>query len=204
MKKITIIPGVLLLLTTALLHAMEPKQSLEDEASDTMVWLGCKFAHYDAWCDENEILEIAATITDKELQKIADSDTYVIKDGAYAVAASLKEKYSKSGLLARVQRSQLNTHAAEKLLLNFIQKHCSVKRPQCFIRNSIEKSFLRSCMPTLVASLSIRSLTCISIHEFLTMFNKRLIYEYPETSTAMEQAHASVAELAHYKRQLLT
>ncbi len=115
------------------------------------------------------ILEIAAIVTDNELNIIAESPVIAIKhsdkvlDGMEAWS---RFHHKKSGLTAECRASKIRLKKAEEIILGFVRTHCPPRSsPLCGNTIWQDRRFLVKYMPKLEAYLHYRVVDVTSFKE---------------------------------------
>lgn len=174
---------------------------------DSMVWIDCEMTGLDP--DRHTLIEIAAIITDFDLNIIARGPDLAIKLSPAqlrAMDAWPRKTHTASGLLERAKREGVSLADAEKHTLRFIRKYCTAKTaPLC--GNSVwqDKRFLSRYMPALERYLHYRIVDVSSIK-----LMARHWYPHQEppakqgTHRALADIEESIAELRFYRQMLTT
>ncbi|EUA37752.1 oligoribonuclease [Mycobacterium avium subsp. avium 2285 (R)] len=96
---------------------------------DELVWIDCEMTGLDLGSDK--LIEIAALVTDAELNVLGDGVDVVIHADDAALAAMgevVTEMHSRSGLIDEVKASTVDLATAEEMVLDYIRTH--VKAPR--------------------------------------------------------------------------
>jgi oligoribonuclease len=127
-----------------------------------------------------------------------------------AVLAGMDEwntrHHGQSGLLERVRNSEVTEAEAEARTLEFLQQWCQPKQaPLC--GNSIcqDRRFLARCMPRLEAFFHYRNLDVSSLKILARMWAPDVAEAFKKHNKhqALEDIRESIAELRHYRAELL-
>ena len=169
-----------------------------------LVWLDLEMTGLD--CDRDVILEIAAIMTDSELNIIAESPNMAISQQpeAYAHMDDWNVKHhNESGLIARVNESLISLEEAEAVVLQMVSIH--VERgvsPLC--GNSIwqDRRFLIKYMPTLESYFHYRNIDVSSIKELVRRWRPRLLEQVKKQHAhrALDDIRESIEELRLYRK----
>lgn len=173
--------------------------------SQNLIWIDLEMTGLDTVNDE--IIEIATLITDKELNTLAEGPMIAIHQSD-DVLAGMDEwntrQHGKSGLTERVQKSTVNEREAELSTLSFLREWLPEgASPMC--GNSIcqDRRFLARCMPKLEAFFHYRNLDVSTIKELATRWYPDVEKASKQSShLAMDDIRDSVAELQHYRQHL--
>ena len=158
--------------------------------------------------DEQVIIEIASLVTDAQLNVLAEGPEIAIKRTQEEMSRMEDwpaKQHQTSGLLERVEKSQVSIDQAEKQTLEFISKWAD-KNSATLCGNSIwvDRRFLHKEMPTLDKYLHYRMIDVSSFKEVVERW-------YPETLSpptkkkshlAMDDIKESVEELRWYRENI--
>ena len=133
---------------------------------DELVWIDCEMTGLDLRADR--LIEIAALVTDSELNILGDGVDVVIHtdeaalDGMIDVVAQM---HSRSGLIEEVRASSIDLATAETLVLDYIHSHVKAPKTAPLAGNSIatDRGFIARDMPTLDDFLHYRMIDVSSI-----------------------------------------
>jgi oligoribonuclease len=173
---------------------------------EELVWIDCEMTGLDLHSDR--LIEIAALVTDAELNVLGDGVDVVIHaddaalDGMVDVVAKM---HSKSGLTEEVRTSQIDLAQAEKLVLDYIRDHVKQANTAPLCGNSIgtDRGFIARDMPALDAYLHYRMIDVSSIKELCRRWYPRIYFGQPEKGLAhraLADIHESIRELKYYRR----
>ena len=158
--------------------------------------------------DEQVIIEIASLVTDAQLNVLAEGPEIAIERTQEEMSRMEDwpaKQHKTSGLLERVEKSQVTIDQAEKQTLEFISKWAD-KNSATLCGNSIwvDRRFLHKEMPTLEGYLHYRMIDVSSFKEVVENW-------YPETlrpptkkqsHLAMDDIKESVEELRWYRENI--
>ena len=156
----------------------------------------------------DRLIEIAALVTDAELNVLGDGVDVVIHaddaalDGMVDVVAKM---HGKSGLTEEVRASSIDLAAAEALVLDYIRSHVKVANTAPLCGNSIatDRGFIARDMPTLDSYLHYRMIDVSSIKELCRRWYPRIYFGQPDKGLAhraLADIHESIRELMYYRR----
>jgi oligoribonuclease len=176
-----------------------------DAVRDELVWIDCEMTGLDLHSDR--LIEIAALVTDAELNILGDGVDVVIHadaaalDGMVDVVAKM---HSKSGLTEEVRTSQIDLAEAEKLVLDYIREHVKQANTAPLCGNSIgtDRGFIARDMPDLDQFLHYRMIDVSSIKELCRRWYPRIYFGQPEKGLAhraLADIHESIRELKYYR-----
>ncbi|QEM47417.1 oligoribonuclease [Mycolicibacterium grossiae] len=177
-----------------------------DAVRDELVWIDCEMTGLDLGSDR--LIEIAALVTDAELNVLGDGIDVVIHaddealDGMVEVVATM---HRKSGLTEEVRTSTVDLETAEKLVLDYVREHVKQPKTAPLCGNSIatDRGFIARDMPALDDYLHYRMIDVSSIKELCRRWYPRIYFGQPEKGLAhraLADIHESIRELQYYRR----
>ncbi len=193
-------------LTTILMEIMMEAQS-NVLNNDNLIWLDMEMSGLVP--DTDRILELAAVITDSELNVLAESPVIVIHQSDAvldAMDAWNKGTHGKSGLIDKVKASNVDEQAATEQMLSFFKQYVPAgKSPMC--GNSIcqDRRFMARYMPELEAFFHYRNLD-VSVFKELSRRWKPEIYSGFKKSSkheALADVYESIDELKYYRENFI-
>lgn len=167
-------------------------------------WLDLEMTGLDA--QQDVILEIAALVTDANLNLIAEGPSLVISQPAEKLALMddwNKTTHKNSGLLDLVRQSQISLAQAEQQILSFARAHCELQvAPLC--GNSIyqDRLFLIKHMPSLNNFLHYRVVDVSTVKILVqNWYNfEKVNYTKNNTHRGLADIYESIAELKFYRQ----
>ena len=174
---------------------------------DALVWIDLEMTGLDP--DNDRIIEVATMVTDGELRAVAEGPVLAIHQDE-ATLARMDEwnqrTHGGTGLLQRVRDSRITAAAAEQQTLEFLAAHALAgASPMC--GNSIcqDRRFLARYMPQLERFFHYRNLDVSTLKELARRWAPKVLDSFVKQGThrALDDIRESVAELAHYRRNLL-
>jgi oligoribonuclease len=173
---------------------------------DNLVWIDCEMTGLDLGKDA--LIEIAALVTDSELNVLGDGVDVVIhaEDAMLdAMPDVVAEMHAHSGLTDEVRRSAVSVAEAEKQVLHYVRAHVPEPRTAPLCGNSIatDRGFIARDMPTLDAHLHYRMVDVSSIKELCRRWYPRIYYAQPDKGLAhraLADIRESIRELVYYRR----
>lgn len=175
------------------------------DAAPPLVWIDLEMSGLDP--DHCQILEIAAIITDGDLNVIAEGPDLVIHQPD-AVLEAMDEwctrQHGNSGLTAAVKASTVALAEAEAQVLELVRRHCPPgKSPLCGNSIGHDRRFLIRYMPALAAHLSYRNIDVSSIKELVRRWYPNVSAPPKrETHRALDDIRESIAELRFYRENV--
>ncbi len=170
---------------------------------DHLVWIDCEMTGLDAVNDA--LIEVAAIVTDGELNPIGDGVSVVIKPPAAALDQMgdfVREMHVTSGLLPELEGG-LTMAEAQQVVLDYVREHTTEgKAPLAGNTVGMDKVFLERDMPELAAWLHYRVVDVSSIKELVRRWYPRVFFNGPEKTgghRALGDIQDSIRELRYYR-----
>jgi oligoribonuclease len=175
--------------------------------NDLLVWIDCEMTGLDLRKDA--LIEIAALVTDSELNILDEGVDIVIKPPEEAVTQMSKvvrDMHTTSGLLKALPGG-IGVAEAEEVVLNYIRRHIPdpKKAPLCGNSIATDRSFLARDMPALDNYLHYRMVDVSSIKELARRWYPRVYFASPEKKgghRALADITESIRELRYYRAAL--
>ncbi|MGV6859111.1 MAG: oligoribonuclease [bacterium] len=176
--------------------------------SENLIWIDLEMTGLDTVNDE--IIEIATIVTDKNLNILAEGPELAIYQPE-AILAGMDEwntnQHGKSGLTERVRHSAVSTAEAEAQTLEFVQQYVSKgESPMC--GNSIcqDRRFMARCMPELEDYFMYRNLDVSTLKELARRWKPEVLEGFKKQGShlAMDDIKDSINELKHYRQYFLS
>lgn len=175
------------------------------DAAPPLVWIDLEMSGLDP--ETCHILEIAAIITDGDLNILAEGPDLVIHQPEPVLAAMdewCTRQHGQSGLSDAVRASTVSLADAEAQTLALVREHCPPgKSPLCGNSIGHDRRFLIRYMPALASALSYRNIDVSSIKELARRWYPGL--QTPtkrETHRALDDIRESIAELRFYRERV--
>jgi oligoribonuclease len=174
--------------------------------TDRLVWIDCEMTGLDL--NKDVIIEIAALVTDGELNVLGDGVDLVIhaEDAKLdSMIDVVREMHARSGLTDAVRASTLSVTDAEHAVLDYIRQWIPEPRTAPLAGNSIatDRGFIARNMPTLDGYLHYRMVDVSSIKELCRRWYPRVYHAQPGkglSHRALADIRESIRELAYYRR----
>jgi oligoribonuclease len=160
----------------------------------------------------DQIIQIAAVITDKNLDVIAEGlevTVHADRSAFERIAPEVKELHEKSGVLEASVASAVTVAEAEKQILDFISQHAEAgTAPLCGNSVHMDRMFLKAQMPKLYDYLFYRNIDVSTLKELARRWKPELYDEWQEMKgekahRAKEDILRSIEELKYYREKLL-
>jgi len=176
--------------------------------NDRLVWVDLEMTGLDP--DRHVIVEIAALVTDANLQIIGEGVDLVVHATEEELAEMddfVTNMHESSGLTEQIRTSTVTMEEAEDAVLALIAEHCSPEHPAPLAGNSIatDRAFLRAQMPRLDAALHYRMVDVSSIKELARRWFPKAYFNQPEKGLAhraLADIVESIRELDYYRRSV--
>ncbi|MFT3714821.1 MAG: oligoribonuclease [Gordonia sp. (in: high G+C Gram-positive bacteria)] len=172
---------------------------------DKLVWIDCEMTGLDTGSDK--LIEIAALVTDKDLNILGDGVDVVIHadDDALANMPDVVTKmHAASGLTEEVRASTVTLADAEKLVLDYLRSVIPGPGAVPLAGNSIatDRAFIARDMPELNEYLHYRMVDVSSIKELCRRWFPAIYFGQPEKGLAhraLADIRESIRELRYYR-----
>ncbi|MEU8182024.1 oligoribonuclease [Micromonospora sp. NPDC049044] len=176
--------------------------------ADLLVWIDCEMTGLDLGRDK--LIEVAALVTDPDLNVLGDGVDVVIHADEVALAGMpeiVQTMHAKSGLTEEVRRSVVTLTEAEDLVLDYVRTFVKEPRTAPLCGNSIatDRGFIARDMPRLDAHLHYRMIDVSSIKELCRRWYPRVYFGQPQKGLAhraLADVRESIRELEYYRRTL--
>jgi oligoribonuclease len=172
--------------------------------NDRLVWIDCEMTGLDPIKDE--LIEVAALVTDFELNVLGDGLDLVIKPSTEALGqmdAFVHEMHTSSGLLEELEAG-VSIAEAEERLMAYLTEHCPEGSRPPLAGNTVgtDRVFLARDMPALDGFLHYRVVDVSSIKELARRWYPRAYYSAPTkrgNHRALADIQESIEELRYYR-----
>ena len=176
-------------------------------SNDNLIWLDMEMSGLSPVNDR--ILELAAVVTDAELNVLAESPVLVVHQSDAVLDgmdAWNKGAHGRSGLIDRVRAATLDEAAACAQMIAFLQQHVPAgKSPMS--GNSIcqDRRFMARYMPELEAYFHYRNLDVSVFKELARRWKPEIYAGFKKASKheALADVYESIAELKYYREHFI-
>ncbi len=173
---------------------------------DLLVWIDCEMTGLDLVKDK--LIEVAALVTDPDLNVLGDGVDVVIHADDEALAGMfdvVRQMHDKSGLTGEVRASTVSVAEAEDMIMTYLTRHVPDPRTAPLCGNSIatDRGFLARDMPRLDHHLHYRMIDVSSVKELCRRWYPRTYYGQPAKGLAhraLADIKESIRELEYYRR----
>ncbi|RLV49763.1 oligoribonuclease [Nocardioides mangrovicus] len=172
--------------------------------SDRLVWIDCEMTGLDLGADA--LIEVAALVTDFELQVLGDGVDVVIRPPEAALTQMdefVRTMHTTSGLLEELAEGS-TMEDAQAQVLAYVREHCDDGSRPPLAGNSVgtDRMFLERDMAELTAFLHYRIIDVSSIKELSRRWFPRAYYNAPAKNgghRALADIRESIEELRYYR-----
>ncbi|MBY6540467.1 oligoribonuclease [Rhodococcus sp. BP-349] len=173
--------------------------------NDKLVWIDCEMTGLELGSDK--LIEIAALVTDSDLNVLGDGVDIVIHCDDEALASMpdvVTEMHAKSGLTEEVRASTVTMEQAQEKVLEYIRQHVPAGTAP-LAGNSIgtDRGFIARDMPELNDYLHYRMIDVSSIKELCRRWYPRIYFGQPPKGLAhraLADIEESIRELKYYRQ----
>ncbi len=159
--------------------------------------------------DSDRILEVALVITDSQLNLVAEAPVLSVHQPD-SILDNMdkwnKSTHTKSGLIDKVKKSNLNEDEVEQHMINFLQKHVPPNiSPMCGNTICQDRRFLARTMPKLEAYFHYRNLDVSSLKELVKRWKPDILAGLTKQGKheALSDIYDSIAELKYYRKHFI-
>jgi oligoribonuclease len=174
--------------------------------NDLLVWVDCEMTGLDL--SRDALIEVAALVTDPELNVLGDGVDVVIHADEAALAGMpeiVREMHEKSHLTDAVRASTVTVAQAEDMVMDYVTSFVKEPRTAPLCGNSIatDRGFLARDMPRFDAHLHYRMIDVSSVKELCRRWYPRTYFGQPAKGLAhraLADIRESIRELEYYRR----
>ena len=172
---------------------------------DRLVWIDCEMTGLSLTSDA--LIEVAALVTDSELNVLGDGVDVVIRPPAEALDQMpqvVRTMHTDSGLLEELDKG-LSLTEAEDAVLAYIAEQVPTPRKAPLAGNSVyvDRGFLARDMPRIDTHLHYRLVDVSSIKELIRRWYPRVYFNSPAKAgghRALADIRESIEELKFYRQ----
>ncbi|HYP44996.1 MAG TPA: oligoribonuclease [Propionibacteriaceae bacterium] len=171
---------------------------------DLLLWVDCEMTGLDLVNDG--LVEVAALVTDAELNVLGEGLDVIIKPSAAALDQMgdfVRNMHEASGLLPLLD-SGLPMAEAEQRVLDYVKEFVPEARKAPLAGNTIgtDRAFLARDMPQLESYVHYRNVDVSSVKELVRRWYPRVYYSSPAKSgnhRALADIQESIEEMRYYR-----
>lgn len=172
--------------------------------TDRLVWIDCEMTGLDLVADA--LVEVAALVTDFELNVLGEGIEIVVRPPADALAQMgdfVRTMHEKSGLINEFDAG-VTLAEAEAQVLAYVAEHCPPGSRPPLAGNTVatDRAFLARDMPELEAYLHYRIVDVSSIKELSRRWFPKAYFQAPPklgNHRALADIRESIEELRYYR-----
>jgi oligoribonuclease len=172
--------------------------------TELLVWVDCEMTGLDLARDA--LVEVAALVTDPELNILGDGVDVVIKPSPTALGQMgdfVRTMHAESGLLAALDHG-LEMRAAEERVLDYVRQFVTEPKKAPLAGNTVgtDRAFLARDMAELEGYVHYRNVDVSSVKELVRRWYPRVYYQAPVKSgnhRALADVQESIEELRYYR-----
>ncbi|HEY3673835.1 MAG TPA: oligoribonuclease [Acidimicrobiia bacterium] len=175
---------------------------------ERLVWLDLEMTGLDL--DRHVIVEIAALVTDDDLEPVDEGIDLIVHQPPSALAEMddfVRTMHTKSGLLPEIEASTLTLADAGAQVLGYVRGHVSEgSSPLCGNSIGVDRRFLDRQLPELDRYIHYRSIDVSSFKELCRRWYPVVYKGRPgktETHRALADVRESIAEMKYYREHML-
>ena len=178
-----------------------------DDRTDRLIWVDMEMTGLDP--DTDRVIEIATVVTDTELNTLAEGPVIAVHQSDAALAAMDEwntTHHTRSGLVERVRRSEIDEQQAANQTLEFLALWTSCNTsPMC--GNSIcqDRRFMARHLPELERWFHYRNLDVSTLKILAGHWRPEVAAGVRKSAThlALDDIRESIEELRHYRTEWL-
>jgi oligoribonuclease len=172
--------------------------------NDRLVWIDCEMTGLDL--EHDALIEVAALVTDFELNVLGEGVDFVVKPPAEALAQMndvVRQMHTDSGLLEELDEG-CTLEEAQKQVLDYVTAHVDPGGRPPLAGNSVstDRAFLARDMVDIDAFLHYRIVDVSSIKELVRRWYPRVYFAAPAKAgnhRALADIRESIEELRYYR-----
>jgi oligoribonuclease len=172
--------------------------------NDRLVWIDCEMTGLDL--EHDALIEVAALVTDSDLNILGDGVDVVVKPPAAALAQMnefVRDMHTHSGLLQELDGG-MELAQAQRLVLDYVREYAPEANKAPLAGNTVgtDRGFLARDMPELESHLHYRVVDVSSIKELVRRWYPRVYFQAPAKTgnhRALGDIRDSIEELKYYR-----
>jgi oligoribonuclease len=195
------------LFSTRILMEIMMVASNNNVNNENLIWLDMEMSGL--LPDSDRILELAAVVTDANLNVLGESPVFVIHQSDAVLDgmdAWNKGAHGRSGLIDKVKASKVDEQMATEQMIAFLKEHVPAgKSPMC--GNSIcqDRRFMARYMPDLESYFHYRNLDVSVFKELARRWKPEIYAGFKKASRheALADIYESIDELKYYREHFI-
>lgn len=178
------------------------------KSDNNLIWIDLEMTGLDV--PTNRIIEIATIVTDNQLNVLAEGPVFAIKQSDERLSgmdAWCTKQHTQSGLVARVQSSEMNEDQAMQETLAFLREFVPAgKSPMCGNSICMDRRFLAAYMPELEQFFHYRNLDVSTLKILVQHWAPQIMKDFEKDSQhlALQDIYDSINELKYYRRHFIS
>ncbi|MDF3054649.1 MAG: orn [Gammaproteobacteria bacterium] len=174
---------------------------------NNLIWIDLEMTGLNP--DQDRIIEMAAVITNPQLEVLAESPVFAIHQPDSVLDAMDEwntKQHGKSGLIERVKNSTITNEEAQAEMIEFLMRYTPPgKSPMCGSSICQDRRFLYRWMPKLEQYFHYRNLDVSTVKILAYHWAPEILSTTKRESQhmALQDIHDSIAELRHYKENFI-
>ncbi len=180
---------------------------MANDRATNLIWIDLEMTGLEP--DVHRIIEVAAIVTDSDLNVIAEGPELAVYQGGEALGLMdewNQHHHGTSGLVERVRASKLDDARVEQLTIDFLAEHVEAgASPMC--GNSIcqDRRFLARWMPALEAFFHYRNLDVSTLKELCRRWSPDVANGLHKQGAhrALADIRESITELEYYRQHFI-
>ena len=183
-------------------------EATQEHANQRLVWIDLEMTGLSV--ENDEIVEIAAIVTDADLNELDAGISLVIKPSQVALDNMddfVTGMHNDSGLMTELD-SGITLEAAQTQVLDYIKSHVPEPNKGHLAGSSVyvDRGFLAKYMPDIDQYLHYRLIDVSSIKELARRWYPKAYFNSPEKTgnhRALADTRESIAELRYYREAIM-
>jgi Oligoribonuclease (3''->5'' exoribonuclease) len=192
-----------------MIHGLPIKKASSMAFSENnLIWIDLEMTGLDP--DTHKIIEIATIVTDAQLNILAEGPVLAIHQPQSELDKMddwCTQTHTQSGLVARVQQSQVSEQAAIEQTIAFLSQWVPAgASPICGNSVGQDRRFLYRHMPALERYFHYRTVDVSTLKELTRRWQPEILNAFSKKGThlALDDIRESIAELQFYRERILT
>jgi oligoribonuclease len=174
---------------------------------NNLIWIDLEMTGLDP--EKERIIEIATVVTDLHLTVLAEGPVLAVSQ-PQALLDQMDgwntKQHNASGLVQRVQASQVSEEQAQAMTLSFLSQYLDKgQSPMCGNSICLDRRFLYRYMPELANFFHYRNLDVSTLKELALRWRPDLMKGFEKASKhlALDDIKDSIAELVYYRTHFI-